>query len=157
MSTLLAVTLALVTVNNVLAITQVNECSGHSSGKRLEVNIHGCEAPPCVLKKNTNATVEIRFVPVQKVEKLVNRVFARVIFPLPFVGVDGESSCDSIYLPTGGKAGCPVDAGTEYLYKQSFEIHSYYPSISPTVHWALLDSDSGESVVCFEVKSSIQS
>jgi Niemann-Pick C2 protein len=65
------------------------------------------------------------------VDEVRNRVFARVWgIPLPFIGVDGESSCENIYHVSGVKRGCPLQANEEYLYKNAFEIRSFYPSVS---------------------------
>jgi Niemann-Pick C2 protein len=73
------------------------------------------------------------------VRNTVNAVIVGV--PFPFIGVDGTDACPQIYLPDGNKAGCPLKAGQEYVYKNSFKILDIYPKVSLhtlTFHTALL-------------------
>lgn len=68
---------------------------------------------------------------------------------LPFVGVDGASICDKVETESGEKASCPLKAGTKYIYKDSFPVLSFYPSIEVMVHWSLVNK--GKDIICFEV------
>jgi Niemann-Pick C2 protein len=72
---------------------------------------------------------------------------------LPFVGVDGTSVCDKIYTESNEKVSCPLKAGTKYVYKDSFPILPFYPSINVLVHWALRAN--GKDIMCFEVPARI--
>lgn len=83
-----------------------------------------------------------------------NQVTAEVFgVPLPFVGVDGKSICDKLFTESGEKAECPVKSNTKYVYKDSFPVLSFYPSISVKVHWALKDGQ--KDIICFEVPARI--
>lgn len=87
-----------------------------------------------------------------------NHVTAEVFgVPLPFVGVDGNSICDKIFLENGDKASCPLTAGTKYIYKDSFPVLEFYPNIDVKVHWDLKNEDETKNkpVVCFEVPAKI--
>ena len=101
--------------------------------------------------------------------------------PLPFIGVDGGNACDNIYTLENKKVGCPLKAGTMYIYKNEFPIQSFYPTVRPNsrlwlflfsirfndstvsfknsqqvtlvVYWALVEN--GTPVTCFEIPSKI--
>lgn len=91
------------------------------------------------------------------VKKLTTSVSAIVLnVPLPFVGVDGTSACNNMYLEDGAtKTRCPLKAGQSYVYKNSFDILSVYPTIPALdVHWALSES-STKDLACFEVPGKI--
>jgi len=88
---------------------------------------------------------------------VTNSVHANVLgVPLPFVGVDGNSVCDKLFDKTGAKASCPLKAGTEYLYKDSFKVLEVYPKIKVWVDWKLRD-DKGKTILCFMVPVKITS
>ncbi|KAG8233033.1 hypothetical protein J437_LFUL012173 [Ladona fulva] len=119
------------------------------------ITISGCNSPPCKLKKKTKINVEFKFVPDSDVSKLENSVFAYVLgLPVPFVGVDSTSACNSIHDEETGKSGCPLKAGTKYTYKNSFDVLEVYPKIRTTVQWALREPN-GKDHVCFKVDSRI--
>lgn len=83
-----------------------------------------------------------------------NRVQAEVYgVPLPFIGVDNQSVCSKLYTKSGEKVDCPLQAGTTYVYKDSFPILSFYPNINVKVKWALHDAN--KDVVCFTVPAKI--
>jgi Niemann-Pick C2 protein len=66
------------------------------------------------------------------VPSLKNNVHAKIVgVPFPFIGVDGTDACPEIFLPDGSKAGCPLKAGQEYVYKNSFKVLEIYPRVSP--------------------------
>lgn len=95
------------------------------------------------------------FTPERDIKELKTVVQA-ILFgvPLPFVGVDGTSACDNIYAEDGTtKLGCPLKAGTKYVYKNSFPIEEFYPAAQLTVHWAL--ASQGKDLICFEVPAKI--
>lgn len=76
--------------------------------------------------------------------------------PLPFIGVDGTSACNNLYLEDGvTKTRCPLTAGQKYVYKNSFDVLPVYPTIATLdVHWALTESNNKE-LVCFEIPAKI--
>ncbi|KAL0131681.1 hypothetical protein PUN28_002906 [Cardiocondyla obscurior] len=135
--------------------TQVNHCdTGIPFEDATQIRISGCDQPECQLKQGTNATIEIKLVPSRTIETLTNEVYG-ILFnvPLPFVGVDSTDACDDIYNPDGSKASCPLKENTEYIYRNSFPILSFYPRVSLVVRYALREGT--ERLICFEVGAKI--
>lgn len=91
---------------------------------------------------------------IRKLTTNVNGIILGV--PLPFIGVDGTSACNNLYLEDGvTKTKCPLQAGQSYVYKNSFDVLSIYPTIAALdVYWALVEGNNKE-LVCFEVPAKI--
>lgn len=91
---------------------------------------------------------------IKKLTTTVNAIIAGI--PLPFIGVDGTSACNNLYLEDGTtKTQCPLKAGQNYVYKNSFDVLPVYPSISQlVVHWALVDGNN-KNVACFQLPARI--
>ncbi|KAJ2953336.1 hypothetical protein O0L34_g926 [Tuta absoluta] len=138
------------------AATNVDQCPGKSFADLSDhVELTPCKAIPCKLKKGTNQHISITFTPEKDVTEVKNHVTADVFgVPLPFIGVDGNSICSKLTTKDGEKASCPLKAGTEYVYKDSFPVLSFYPSITVKVHWALAENDK-KDIICFEVPARI--
>ncbi|CAB3245763.1 unnamed protein product [Arctia plantaginis] len=139
----------------VAAATDVKQCAGKNIPDLSQnVQLIPCNKIPCKLKKGTDQHITIAFTPEKDVQTIKNHVTAQVLeVNLPFVGVDGKSICDKIYTEDGAAAGCPLTAGTKYMYKDSFPVLAFYPSIKVKVHWELLDDK--HDVTCFEVDARI--
>lgn len=91
------------------------------------------------------------------VKGLTTSVTAIVLnIPLPFIGVDGTSAKNNVFLDDGiTKAKFPLKAGESYVYKNSFDVLPVYPTIGALdVHWALTESNN-KDLVCFEVPAKI--
>jgi len=49
---------------------------------------------------------------------------------VPFLGLDKTDACGQIYLADGKtKVGCPLKAGTEYVYLSKMPILEMYPKV----------------------------
>ncbi|XP_043255748.1 NPC intracellular cholesterol transporter 2 homolog a [Colletes gigas] len=136
--------------------TVVNKCDG--SGDPYEdhsrVNISGCDTPPCQLKRRTKATFEQKFTVDHDVKNVTNAVYAIILgVPLPFVGVDGTSACESIFNMDGTAAGCTLKKDVEYNYKREFDVLQIYPTLSVNIHYALMEGNN--TITCFEVRAKI--
>lgn len=120
-----------------------------------DVTITKCKTGVCKLRRNTNVEVELKFSPETDVQEMTTRVHANILeLPFPFIGVDGTSACENVYAEDGvTKVNCPLKAGTPYVYKNSFPIKDFYPTIALTVHWAL--ESQNKDLVCFEVPAKI--
>ncbi|XP_026760718.2 NPC intracellular cholesterol transporter 2 [Galleria mellonella] len=131
--------------------TNVEQCPDRSiEGLSESVQLSPCKRSPCLLRKGTNQHITVHFTPDQDISVVKNHVTAEVFgVPLPFVGVDGNSICDKITTEDGEKASCPLKAGTKYIYKDSFPVLNFYPSISVKVHWALTEGKN--ELMCFEI------
>lgn len=66
------------------------------------------------------------------VTKLSNEVHAKIMgIPVPFWGVHGSNACEKLFLEDAEtKTTCPLSAGNEYIYKDTFRISEYYPKVS---------------------------
>lgn len=90
-------------------------------------------------------------------KKLTTNVHAVIVgVPLPFIGVDGTSACNNLYLVDGTtKTQCPLKAGQTYVYKNTIDVLPVYPTIAALdVHWALTEQNNKE-LVCFEIPAKI--
>ncbi|CAH0690208.1 unnamed protein product [Spodoptera exigua] len=137
------------------AATDVKQCPGMDIPDLTEnVQLSPCTKPPCRLKKGSNQSITIKFTPDKDLSDVKTGVTANVQgLVVPFVGVDGNSICDKVFLENGDKASCPLKSGTTYLYKDSFHIYAFYPSIAVKVHWEL--KNDSKDITCFEVAARI--
>lgn len=125
------------------------------SGQEVEglkdlIQLTPCKKVPCRLKKGTNQFITITFTPEVDMDEVKDHVIAQVFgMPLPFVGVDGASVCDKLETESGEKTSCPLKAGTKYVYKDSFPVLNFYPSIDVIVHWSLVHKE--KDIICFEI------
>ncbi|XP_032684571.1 ecdysteroid-regulated 16 kDa protein [Odontomachus brunneus] len=135
--------------------TTVNNCENELPLKDgIRIMVTDCDVPTCLLKQGTKVTIQARFTPERVINSLINDVSALLFnVPLPFVGVDGTNACDNIYNVDGSKAGCPMQPGVEYVYRNSFDVLSIYPRVALTVRYALREGDN--KVICFEIPSKI--
>lgn len=121
------------------------------------MSISRCTKGRCRLRKNTKIEIVLKFTPDHDVKQLRTTVNAIIVgVPFPFIGVDGTSACNNLYLEDGEtKTKCPLKAGTKYVYKNAFDVLPIYPSLpSLDVHWALSESNK-KDLVCFEVPAKI--
>lgn len=114
-----------------------------------------CEKGTCKLRRKSTVHITLKFTPDVDVKKLTTTVFANVLsIPLPFIGVDGTTACDKVFMEDGETpASCPLKAGETYVYKNSFPVLEIYPKLNMVVHWALTYKD--ENIVCFELPAKI--
>lgn len=97
------------------------------------------------------------FILESEIKRLTTKVSGIILgVPFPFIGVDGTSACNNVFETDGTtKASCPLKAGTEYIYKNSFPVLELYPNVDVIVHWALHDEDAKRDAACFQVPSKI--
>ncbi|XP_022186018.1 NPC intracellular cholesterol transporter 2 [Nilaparvata lugens] len=153
---LVAVLLQLDVVTQVNGATNVRSCPRERKVQEGSVNISSCEKMPCKLKHGSQVNIEWKFTPEEDATSVSNNIFAYVAnIPLPWIGQDGLKVCNKIYNEDGVTlANCPLTAGKEYLYKNSFDILRIYPTIPVKVHWALLDQKR-KALTCFEIDARI--
>ena len=146
---------ALLALAALAGATDVQQCTGENyDGLSDNVQLSPCKRPPCKLKKGTSQHITINFTPDHDITEVKNHVTADVFgVPLPFVGVDGNSVCDKLETESGEKASCPLKAGTKYVYKDSFPVLNFYPTIDVKVHWALSDAEKKQRCHLFRSES----
>ena len=141
-----------------------------------EVSINNCSGGVCKLKRKTDAVITLKITPDREskncflngilpnwviidfyfstVKTLTTNVLAQIgQFPVPFVGVDGQSACNNIFDESGKKASCPLQKGKTYIYKNQFAVLEIYPKLQILVHWALKSGDN--TISCFEIPARI--
>jgi len=142
---------------------RVRLCSGDKKGtaKITDVRISDCGRTPCKLKKGTDANFEVDFVASEDSAQAVNNVWATLaIIPVPFIGVHGTDACPQIFTTDDANsttpAGCPLEAGKTYTYRNSFHIMDLYPAVSVKVEYGIND-ENGKMIMCFQVPAKIVS
>ncbi|XP_011189115.1 ecdysteroid-regulated 16 kDa protein [Zeugodacus cucurbitae] len=139
--------------------TEVRKCP-KSSARALtaeEVTISNCPKNKCTLKRNTEASIEMKIKPERDFNELNSDIQGIILdVPLPFPGYYGTSACPYIYDAEGKeKVGCPLKAGETYTYKNSFKILPIYPTVNLVIHWGLGDKQG--DAVCFQIPAKIKS
>lgn len=121
-----------------------------------DVSLTSCSKGKCVLKRNTNVDISMKFTPDRDFKDLNSDINGIILdVPLPFPGYYGTSACPYIFDAEGKeKVGCPLKGGETYTYKNSFKILPVYPTVSLVVHWGL--GDKNGDAVCFEIPARIK-
>ncbi|OWR43085.1 ecdysteroid-regulated 16 kDa protein [Danaus plexippus] len=113
------------------------------------VGVSGCaeDAKECVLRRNTNATISVDFVPSTDVESLETVVHGIIMnLPVPFPMPQPDACKDS-------GLNCPLKAGEEAFYKTTMPVLKSYPRVKVEVKWEL-KNDSGD-YVCIMIPAKI--
>lgn len=100
--------------------------------------------------------MSVLFIPDHDVKKLITNVNGIILgVPLPFVGMDGTSACNNLYLEDGTKTQCPLKKGQKYLYRNTIDVLPIYPTIAALdVYWALVEGNN-KKLICFEIPAKI--
>jgi len=117
---------------------------GSAMSKLEEVDITPCPLHPCQLKRGTEETVEVTFIPKENVTKATTVVFGGIegkFLPFP---PDEPNACKDQGIT------CPMVAGKEYKFKTALPVKSYYPKIELVVKWEMTDQNSN-MVYCWMV------
>ncbi|XP_067011753.1 NPC intracellular cholesterol transporter 2 homolog a [Anabrus simplex] len=124
----------------------VEDCgSRHGSFSNVTLSCPGTEE--CILKRNTNVSLNIQFTPAEnskKVTAVVHGVIQgiSVFFPIP-----NPDACSSVK--------CPLKKGENYSYSASFFVKKSYPKVKVGVKWELQD-DNQEDIICVLIPAHIQ-
>eukprot|EP00794_Sanderia_malayensis_P019909 gene19909-21855_t len=125
-------------------------CDEGGAGKPVAVYVDPCDNPAgCGLKKGTNSTITIDFIPngaASSVTPVVHGVIAGIPIPFPLKEKDG---CKNSGLT------CPLKAGVKVTYHQQLEILTAYPSLKLEVKWQLKDEKS-KDLACIEIPVQIK-
>lgn len=123
---------------------------GSNSGKIVEINISGCNnGKTCILKKNTNVTLEITFTALEDSDTLSAVVYGyigNIPLPFPLLNPDG---CQNSGI------NCPLRAGQTYKYTNVLPILEFYPTVSVKVQWELRTADY-KCAVCILIPAKIK-
>ncbi|XP_036363065.1 NPC intracellular cholesterol transporter 2 homolog a-like [Octopus sinensis] len=118
-------------------------------GTPTDVRISDCTKSPCILKKNTNVSIEVDFTAtadVQTVKDAVYGIIAGIHVPFPTSQPD---ACKDKGLT------CPLKKGQKYTYKSVIPISSTYPDIQLVVEYTIKNEDK-KPVFCIDIPAMIQ-
>ncbi|XP_066026196.1 NPC intracellular cholesterol transporter 2 [Pocillopora verrucosa] len=140
-----------------------DDCGGADAlSKLVFVDVDPCinQPDPCSLKKGTEETIQVQFVPKVNITSAKTVVHADLdrgvqirggsksaVTPAPFP-VDEPDACK------GQGLDCPLLAGKTYTFKTHLPIKSMYPAIQVVVKWELHDQDD-KVVYCWQIPARI--
>ncbi|KAK9703364.1 ML domain [Popillia japonica] len=103
----------------------------------------------CVLRRNSNVTIQISFVPNKSIQQ-INAVVHGVILgvPIPFELPNSDGCKDS-------GVSCPLQEGQTYTYSTTLPVLKKYPRVNVEVKFELQDQ-SDSDVTCSMIPSKIQ-
>ncbi|CAF0717662.1 unnamed protein product [Brachionus calyciflorus] len=139
----------------ILALTHLSNAQitwkdcGSKNGVVTSLEVEGCTATPCTLKKGTDASMLVKFN--QKIASTgVSAKVSGVILgvPIPFPLPDGNG-CNL-------SATCPASANSDNQVALKLPILNEYPSLSVDVRIQFL-GDSNTNLVCFQFPVKISS
>ncbi|XP_044730706.1 ecdysteroid-regulated 16 kDa protein-like [Chrysoperla carnea] len=134
-----------------LATAEFYQDCGSPAGVITDVEVDECKPTDkvCILKKNTNATITIKFKTNQPTESVT-------------ADVHGIVAGRSIAFPLANSNGCfksgllcPLAEGVENTYENTLAILKVYPSLSVKVKWEL-KNEKGEDLACVLIAAKIK-
>lgn len=103
----------------------------------------------CIFKRDTNKTIEIKFVPNETISSAKINVKGRIgKADMPFA-IHPEDACGIYGLV------CPLEAGKEQTFRLSMPIKRVYPPLKVDVLIRLLDQNK-KSIVCADIPAKIE-
>ncbi|XP_055295399.1 NPC intracellular cholesterol transporter 2 homolog a-like [Sitodiplosis mosellana] len=128
---------------------------GSEGGKFTKVKVSNCDetANACVLKRHTNASIELDFAldegvdNIEQVTTVVHGVIMGVEMPFPLQNPD---ACKDSGVQ------CPLRNGVNYEYVQTLPVLRSYPKVSVTVKWALKDIAANKTIICVYIPARIE-
>ncbi|XP_068629124.1 ecdysteroid-regulated 16 kDa protein-like [Battus philenor] len=115
-----------------------------------KVAVSGCSenAKECILKRNTNVTINLEFTPekdIKSVETEVHGVIMNLPVPFPLPQPD---ACKDTGLT------CPLKAGQSVSYKSTLPVLKSYPKVTVDVKWEL-KNENDEDLICILIPAKI--
>ncbi|XP_014364392.2 ecdysteroid-regulated 16 kDa protein [Papilio machaon] len=140
-----------VTVAVLLASVQAKfytDC-GSKLSTLQKVEVSGCSdnAKECILKRNTNVSINLEFTPSKDIKNLETEVHGVIMnLPVPFP-LPQPDACKDTGLS------CPLKAGEVAKYKSTLPVLKSYPKVKVDVKWELKFDE--EDVVCILIPAKI--
>lgn len=120
-----------------------------SSAKIVKVEVTGCKSSPCQLKKGTDITLGVEFVPKSAPRNLRGDI-AGVINGVTIPFKKDPQACSHLVR---GKCG-QSNSSKPLVYAAVFGVPSFAPSVNLDAKWRIKD-ENGNVVVCLLVPASI--
>ncbi|KAI4491129.1 hypothetical protein M0802_010439 [Mischocyttarus mexicanus] len=126
---------------------------GSKIGHFTKITISNCDTSKsaCELVRNTNASIDIDFIPsqdVSKIEAVIHGIIADVPIPFPLTHPDVCTNPES-------NIQCPLKKGTDYTYKAILPVESSYPKMSLKIKWELQD-EKEQDIICVYIPVKIK-
>lgn len=116
-----------------------------------DVKVSDCDGlqDACPFVRGFNKSIELDFMPKQKVEQVKVKVAGKLnALPVPF-HVNPDNACGNYGF------NCPLDAGKPYKFQLTLPILRTYPKINVDVFVRLVD-EKGDILACVEMPARIQ-
>ncbi|XP_034661639.1 mite group 2 allergen Lep d 2 [Drosophila subobscura] len=142
---MLRIILALALLAAAANATNVKQCKDKPFP--LQVKVHGCDEPPCVVYKGSSAIMEVQFLGNNNnIQHITAKTTAKVLgMNLPYELPDEVSNvCRNLMYG----AMCPIDRGEDVTYQFNFYVDPSFPEITADVT-VTLDDAQGEAITCF--------
>nr|XP_022919073.1 ecdysteroid-regulated 16 kDa protein [Onthophagus taurus] len=129
---------------------EFSDC-GSKMGKVDSISVTNCDADDdkCILRRNSNVTIQIQFTPQKDIKELKAIVHGVIMnAPIPFPLPNGNGCVDSGVT-------CPLTSGTSYNYFTTLPVLKEYPPVSVDVKFELKD-ENDEDITCSMIPSKIK-
>ncbi|XP_059620201.1 NPC intracellular cholesterol transporter 2 homolog a [Phlebotomus argentipes] len=129
---------------------KIQDC-GSKAGSFSKVEVTNCnmDAPPCILKRNSNVTISIEFTPdieCNDVTAVVHGDLLGVQVPFP---ISNPNACQSPGVD------CPIQPQTTYSYTATLPVLKSYPKVKVNVKWELQNAKK-DDIVCVIIPAKIE-
>ncbi|KAG8226268.1 hypothetical protein J437_LFUL004825 [Ladona fulva] len=126
----------------------IEDC-GSKIGNFSNVAVTNCDhSPVCILRRNTNVTIQFDFTPhtnIQKVKSVVHGIEMGIPIPFPFPDADACSH----------GLNCPLFKGKTYSYRATLQVLKKYPRVRVQVKWELKNEDKRD-IACLLIPAQIK-
>lgn len=126
---------------------------GSKIGKFTKIKVSGCDESKsvCVLKRHTNATIDLNFNLVEadtcaNVTTVVHGIIMGVEMPFP---LPNPNACVNSGLE------CPLTKGTNYDYVATLPVLKSYPKVKVDVKWEL-KTENKDVIICVLIPAKIE-
>jgi len=126
---------------SVAQAVKLKDCGSSAFLIRKNITISNCRGRRCLFTRGKEAQIELPFIPRQDVETMklsVNGILGGVNVPFRLENDDG---CQTSSPP------CPLTKGRPVNFKYSLKVQPFYPKLSLSVRWRILDG-AGNNLVC---------
>ncbi len=132
---------------------KLNQCKKKAGSTIQSLEISGCTEYPCIMKKESNAQISLRFKLKKRIIGLKLKISGIIHNKeIPF-SVDDSNHCEETISDVPNN--CFLQKGETYNYSFSLPILAEYPSLALVSKFELTDMK-GNSIVCFTFPTKIE-
>lgn len=143
---LLVIVLCSTVINAAMKLSKDSYCGPKKQLLTVKsIDMAGCQDPPCILTRGTNASVKMELVPQQRITGLKLSIHGILSGKeVPF-SVDDTEHCKRAIKD--GK--CPLVRNKTYKYQNSITVLKQYPAITVTIRYQINDLN-GKPLLCVQ-------